>query len=1061
MSQLNIYKASAGSGKTFSLTLDYFKLIFRSPHEYRNILAVTFTNKATEEMKSRIINELHKLAENRESSYAAILKKELELDDDALRNRAQMLRTLLLHDYGHLSVTTIDRFFQRIVKSFTKELGIFPGYNVELDNDYILVKAVDKLMEAVRKDVALRNWVLELMNANVEDGKSWSVKGKIADLGSELFKENYMLLDKKILEKFNDKVFLKEYQLFLHKIISEYENELTSIADQAIGIIDRSGLTIENFKNGKKGCVNHFYKLRERKFDEPKPTAYNAVDNIDSWITKTTDQANRSRIEAVFPELNALLKRAVDLHTEQYRYYLSAIQIDTNLYQLGILNDLYKEVRNYCEEKGVMLLSDTTHILNLLVAGNDTSFLFEKTGNHFKHIMIDEFQDTSSMQWQNFRPLLVNTLSQEHHALIVGDVKQSIYRWRNGDWTLLAHKVQDEFDRFGSEVNVLGSNWRSTQNIVRFNNVFFREAATQLKDIYDRTAGEGNQWSASISQAYDKLEQQAEVDRCGYVDIQFGPDRQEEESASLIMSEVTTVIEDIIKRGGLQKEIVVLVRSGKEGEFVANYFMEYNQKNTNRINFVSNDSLYINASSYVKFIVAILKYIVEPYDAVNKATALFLYKAIIKGQRENYDKVFNALADHELFQLLESNFTLNAANVMSFSLFETIETIIDQFDLRSEKEEIAYLIAFQDIIYEYELNNSNNILLFLEWWEKEQHKKVLTTSEDTDAVRILTIHKSKGLEFGYVILPFCSWELDPVRPVRRIWCEIHEDGFNQLEYIPLNYSAKLSETIFDHSYYDEHLKAYVDNLNLLYVALTRARNELYLRPYAPKKEKSGHVKDSDIGSFLYKLIDVFKQKGDTDFTIDENNNLTFGEKVSYSNPEQKQELLALDNYPVNNPDDRIVVKYNFKEYNEPGEKSAVNEGKLLHEIFKSIRYKEDIDQALEGVYRTGLITQKEVAEYRTVISKYLENPQVSGWFGKEYTIINERDILLENGAIIRPDRVMLKDGRTYIIDYKFGQKEDARYIKQLQFYKKALQKMGYPEIHAYIWYVTLDKIINI
>ena len=266
---LDIYKASAGSGKTFALTLEYFRIIFESPVEYKNILAVTFTNKATEEMKSRIMNELHRLAEGEKSDYGKLLKQDLKLNDEQLKNKASLLRTMLLHDYGRLSITTIDRFFQRIIKAFTRELGIFPGYNVELDSDFVLIKAVDKVMQQIKEYPELRNWISELMNSSVEEGKSWSVKNKIADLGAELFRENYMLFDKHILEKFEDKHFLKNYQHFLNTIIQEFEQKLTNIADRALQTIQNVSLELGDFKGGKAGCASWFYKLKAGNFSEP------------------------------------------------------------------------------------------------------------------------------------------------------------------------------------------------------------------------------------------------------------------------------------------------------------------------------------------------------------------------------------------------------------------------------------------------------------------------------------------------------------------------------------------------------------------------------------------------------------------------------------------------------------------------------------------------------------------------------------------------------------------------------------------------------------------------
>lgn len=1054
---LDIYKASAGSGKTFALTLEYFRIIFNTPSEYKNVLAVTFTNKATEEMKSRIIKELHRLAEGEVSDYGNILKQSLGITNEQLKNRAILLRTLLLHDYGRLMVTTIDRFFQRIIKAFTKEIGIFPGYNVELDSEFVLTKAVDKVIQQVKDNPELKNWISELMNNNVEEGKSWSIKSKIAELGEELFRENYMLLDEQVLEKFGDRKFLKEYRIFLATVKEKYENQLEEIALEAIRLIQETGLDLADFKGGKAGCASWFYKLSVGSFDEPTPTVRKGIVGSDSWMTKTS--ANKGKIESICHKLMDLLEKGLKIFDSDYQNYLSACQVAGNLYQLGILKDLYQEVRNYCDEKGLMLLSDTTHILNLLIADNDTSFLFEKSGNYYKHLMIDEFQDTSAMQWKNFSPLVINSLGEGCKAMIVGDVKQSIYRWRNGDWRLLAQGVEQQFKHLGVNNIILRDNWRSAKEIVEFNNHFFETAAQVLTDLYISELPEEIQRAEIIKEAYTELRQTPRKNKQGYVDILFGPEKKEEDSNSTIMHEVVAIIQDIRQRGGHLKDTVILVRGSKEGAFVADYLMEYNKGAEQPIHFISNDSLYVWSSPYVQFIVAILRYITEPYDKVNKATILYFYNTFVcHKESETLHKVFCETENEDILTLLNGNFDIQAGQMLSYSLYETIESIIEQFSLKSKTEEVPYLIAFQDIIYEYELNNSNSITLFLEWWEKEQGKRVLSTSEEVDAVRILTIHKSKGLEFEYVILPFCSWELDSVRPVRRIWCNNNEQGFNALEYAPLNYSSKLANTIFRDNYFDEHLRAYIDNLNLLYVALTRAKTELYIRPYSPKINKDGSISVSDIGTFIYKVLEESKE------SITDSQHWYVGEKQLFAIvKEAAVPSLALKYYPVWQPKDRISVKYKFRDYTEPENEnlSAIDEGKLLHEIFKCIGHVGEIEQAVQQAYLNGLIHREEKADYCVKISAYINTPEISEWFSERCKVITERDILFPGGDKIRPDRVILSRGIIQVIDYKFGQREESKYLKQVHFYCNTLRKMGYQNVEGYIWYVKNEKIIRV
>lgn len=1060
-SKLKRYKASAGSGKTFALTLEYFKIIFENPDAYKNILAVTFTNKATEEMKSRIIHELHRLAEGEESEYGKKLSEELGLNEEQLKNKASLLRTKLLHDYGRLSVTTIDRFFQRIVKSFTRELGIFAGYSVELDSEFVLLKAVDKIMQRVKENAELRNWISELMNNSVDEGKTWSIKSKIAELGEELFRENYMLLDKQVLHKFGDRQFMRDYRNFLMRIITSYEQRQVAIGKKAVEMIQEAGLELADFKSGKSGCASYFYKLLAENFDSPTATIRKGLNGSESWVTKTS--VNKEKIEILCPPLIKLLQEAVELYDKEYKNYISAQHLYSNLYQLGIMNDLYQEVRNYCEEKGLMLLSDTTHILNMLIDNNDTSFLFEKCGNYYKHLMIDEFQDTSSMQWQNFRPLVMNSLGEGNYVMVVGDVKQSIYRWRNGDWKLLANELDKQFKHFGIQDVILKDNWRSAKEIVEFNNIFFENAASVLIQLYARDSSVEDPRIDTLRKAYCDVKQIARQSKEGYVDILFGPERKNEDCESEIMALVVADITGILERGGKQKDIVILVRSGREGAFVADYLMEYNKTADKNIHFISNDSLFIISSVYVQFIISILKYLIEPYDTVNKATILYFYDIFVLDKENTIlHDIFKSIDEKDIFEILSTDFLGNSAQVLSYSLYETIETIIDKFSLKGKQAEIPYLIAFQDIIYEYESNHSNSITLFLEWWEKEKNKRVLSTSEEVDAVKILTIHKSKGLEFEYVILPFCDWELDSVRPARRIWCNVNEEGFNQLDSMPLNYSSKLANTIFREDYFDEHLNAYIDNLNLLYVAFTRTKAELYIRTYQPSFNKDGKL--TDVGTFIYQVLQEVVAKGESEAIIEENGNFHSGcKKKAVLQISPGKNPLSLTTYPVYQPTGRICVKYRFRDYTESEDSglSAIDEGKLLHEIFKGIQYKEDIQDAVQRAYLSGLIRYEEQEKYCAEIAAYLAQPAVCNWFTTAERIITEKDILFPNGDKIRPDRVILNGDRIQVIDYKFGRREESEYIRQVQFYCNILRKMGYSQVVGYIWYVKTGKIMTI
>ena len=508
---------------------------------------------------------------------------------------------------------------------------------------------------------------------------------------------------------------------------------------------------------------------------------------------------------------------------------------------------------------------------------------------------------------------------------------------------------------------------------------------------------------------------------------------------------------------------MILVRNGKEGAFVADYLIEYNKRENIPfpIPFISNDSLYVSSSPYVELIINVLRYMVEPYDAVNRTVLLYNYRTFVRGENTSREDVlFKAgSTDASFLDTIDLPFLREPEKLTFSSLFEITETIIEAFGLRARTEELPYLIAFQDILFDYEKNNTNSIPIFLEWWEKEKDKKVLSTSEEVDAVRILTIHKSKGLEFKTVIIPFCAWDLDDTRHGRRIWCQNREEGFRDVEYAPLNYSSKLADSHFREDYLSEHVKAYVDNLNLLYVAFTRAERELYVLPYAPKITKEG--KPSDIGAFLFQVLET---SGMPEWNS-ENSCLIIGEKQLITGKEKIEDdnTLSLAEYPIYELNERVSVRYKYEDYTDPEttEISAVDEGKMLHEIFRRIETVDDIDRAVNDMYYSGLLTLVERENYREQVVSYLNDPVYSAWFDGRYKVINERDILFCNSGKARPDRVMVDGKKAIVVDYKFGLKEEKSYIRQVGFYCKTLRQMGYTDVAGYIWYVPLSKVVSV
>ena len=469
MSKLKLYRASAGSGKTFKLTEEYLKLVIANPESYKNILAVTFTNKATEEMKKRVISELSKLANDENSVYLNLLAKSLNINRELVKSRANIVITNILHDYSHFSIKTIESFFQSILQSFTKELGLNSSLRIELNTELVLENAITKFLNDLGKNEMVLKWITEFAFHKINEGYNWNIVNDINRLGKEIFKEIFMFFDRELLNTINNKVVLTDYLENLKSIVRNFDNHLSGIGENAIDIIQKNNLNISDFYYKDTGPAGYFKKLKDRKTDEPKSRVLECLNLPEKWSSVKHERHDQI-ISLVNNRLNKLLNEAVDFYYSNSSNYKTAKIILKNIHTLGILNDLALKAIEYSRENSLFLLPHGTKLLHEIINENDTPFIYEKAGQWFKHIMIDEFQDTSVMQWKNFKPLIINSLSEGGFNLIVGDVKQSIYRWRNGDWQLLAEKLGNELKNFGIDDSlILDTNWRSLPGIISFN----------------------------------------------------------------------------------------------------------------------------------------------------------------------------------------------------------------------------------------------------------------------------------------------------------------------------------------------------------------------------------------------------------------------------------------------------------------------------------------------------------------------------------------------------------------------------------------------------------------
>lgn len=1064
--QLLLIKAAAGSGKTHRLTGEYLNLLFSEENKYRFILAVTFTNKATDEMKSRIVDELHALASGEKSDYLNDLKTEFRLTEADVRKKSKTILENILHDYSSFSISTIDKFFQQTMRAFTREMGLSGGYKLEFDDKSILSQIIDLMIFELDmpQNKELSGWILDYMKNEIRDGKSWDVKRGIAKLSRELSNEKYKLLQRNSKENPQEKENLRAYRKTLMKIISSWENEMKSIARRALEIMGNHGLTYEDFKFGRNSGVGVVLKLANGEFkDKPSGRFQNLVDNLENWSgPKSPKKADLE--EAYHAGLNDCFASIIEMYNNSI-HYNSAKSIIQNFYALGILNDVKERLRLYQKENNTLFLSDTTELLNKIIADSDAPFVYEKTGTRIQNYMIDEFQDTSSLQWHNFRPLIGESLANGNFNLVVGDVKQSIYRWRNSDWNLLETEIEKDFRYNNISEVVLDTNWRSDSKIVHFNNQIFKSASRLMQESYNEES-EINE-NHRITDAYKHVFQHVSPprkDTSGHVKISFLDNSDKEyDWKTQALEQLPIEIENYQKQGFSLKDIAILVRKNDEAVEIAEFLLRYKEANPDtgfRYDIISNEALVIANAQSVKAAIALLRYFQNKKEDRLRMLAVYEYYRFLYGFSS--EKALSTFFDKngkdfppEIRDELEK--------LSSLPFYEMIETFFSINNHVFDEKENVYVQAFLDIVLKFSSESSSNVNDFLEWWDDKGKDKALFSPDNQDAIRLMTIHKAKGLGFEVVIVPFLNWKTDHSgfsAPV--LWCEPKEEPFNNIEFLPLFYRTGLKETIFREEYLEEKLLTYIDNLNLLYVAFTRAKKRILGFAPKPRSKKKEDLKVSDVSEVLWKAVHY--SVSDYSVSLIDHLNESESEAVfEFGKPDRefKAKKPDEDNLFFSGKwnsipfDDRLKMRLNsIGFFTDDGSRAY---GTLMHEVISEISTLEQIDAAVEAGYISGELTADEKNEIILLLRETLSHPDVIDWYSGKYRVLNETDILLPSSTFSRPDRIMIGDDEVIVVDYKFGETEESKYRQQVEFYVRSIRQMGYANVKGYLFYVNKGK----
>ncbi len=1063
---VKILQASAGSGKTFSLAAHYLILLFSGQNKYREILAVTFTNKATEEMKTRILEVLAGLAkssEEVESYRQIILKAYPQLDQESLQQQANTIYRKILHDYSRFSVSTIDGFVQKVIRGFAFELGLSADYALELNIEKVKDDLLERLDASLSHNKHILDWVIQLALEKIKENKSWNYKNELRNIISEIFKESFQVFEDSLAKLTPDELneLFKEYAKITRQQIKQYKDSVEEQVAAAVAIFDRYHLDKSHFVNGSR---NWLWKLQALADNDDVKAAkiFALIDTPDLWFKEGKEDIS------LYNELNPLLKKIKHFQEEHAGDYKLAIAFNQNLYYLRLMQEVAVLLAQYRNENSNLLISDAQKLVTGITddAGDNPSFIWEKVGNKYRNFLFDEFQDTSTQQWKSFRSILVNALAsatgRQTDHLIVGDVKQSIYRWRSGDWNILHRQARQDVQAEHVKEESLEENYRSTKNIIAFNNFLYREIPALLQNeinntVNARSAATQQWWKEKnfdtiISDVYSGSFQKnaASTREGGKIKVQkFSGDGQrytETQFKEDALNAATAEITGLLMHHNYQyKDIAILVRSNYEAGLCVNKLMQEN------IPVLSGDALLIANNPAIDLIINTLKVFtgLDGQTALYKANCIALYHSLHKQPDQEQD-----LADPELyFELnnrslsrlgyaLPETLCAHWQSWLQLPLAELMETLFECYRLTRLTQHISYLMAFRDLVNTATKTGEKGIVSFLEWWEEEGSAKALPSPEGANAVQIITIHKSKGLAFRAVLVPFCNWDIK-TKANTIFWVPAVGSPYQQIGSMPLKFSESLAASTVARAYFEELLYGNMDSLNMLYVATTRTKDFLYLATMGKKDEG----KISTIGDTLNAVIK------ELDETFAESGIYESGEIVPSKEPEADRAVFRLSQYPTSG---RLSKLYEAEE-----EKHIVHllnrersgrKGSLAHEILANASGEEEADRYLDKLLLDGMIKKEERPGLKQVVMDVLNDPQIISLFKEAEQNIVEKNIIDTHGKIQRPDRIIIARDKVVLLDYKFTLEQDNSHREQVLRYKDLLEQMGLKNINAYLFY---------
>lgn len=1061
---LSIYSASAGSGKTHHLTFEYIKLALQHDDAFRHILAITFTNKATEEMKVRVLNELSLIASGVDTDiYNRLLTELSQFNEFQIRIKAHQVLRNILYAYHFFNISTIDSFFQQIMRIFTRELGVQLGYNLFLDGDMVMNEAITNMFDKLGGDNKLTRWLLMYLNEKMTEGKSWRIQKNISELAEEIIKESYAEYAEKLQYILSDHEQLKAYLSELNQIISEFELHQKQLAEKAILYYQSFGLTTDDFVYKNSGVAGWLEKLLTKPSEIPKARVIAAITDNSGWYSKSAHKNTILNIEkALETGLMQMTRDLYNFYHDKHPFYNTAKLIKNYFFILGITNEINNELAEIRSVQNILLIQDINHLLVRLTSLNNVPFIYERTGYWLKHLMIDEFQDTSVFQWRNLLPMLQNNIANADVNLVVGDVKQSIYRWRGGDWALMLKKVSDQIGENNIHRFTLNYNYRSCRQIVTFNNSIFTVLSESLKVLFlEKLKNDENtvltdidrSFANTISEAYKDVIQQLpenKVDNNGFVHADFIQEKDENGKGwkEFVLERLSNKISELINNGFLPGDITILVRKLKEARDISEYLLK-----NSTFQIISKESLLICSSESVKFLINSLCYMSNPSDKVNLAE-LIINELVLNKQTLNPELINQVLNnDYQTEWMIFLKHCKSSLNY--YSLYSLLEELIACKKLNEIENEKAYLQAFLDVVIEYASNQMQDIQSFLDYWNNEGRNKSIKMPEMADGINVVTIHKSKGMQFKIVIIPFCDWDIDHNASLKNIlWCKPQYEPFNKLPVVPVKYGIQMQNSIFRQNYFEEKLYAYMDNLNALYVAFTRAIDGLiFYCPINGNKEKLGNFLSNlfitgNISEDLLQFYDAGKstfRMGEFPVIKKEKSEIGNSKQYSFISTPMIQKLRY------------SAFKANYEDIDFG---LAVSYGSFMHKMISLIKTADDIQSVVELMERQGEVGAHEKSDLILKLNKIVNNEKISAWFTNDWKVLTEAGILVPGSTLRIPDRVLIRDHQAIVIDFKFSS-PNPTYIRQLTDYMNLLKQMNYSPVNGYLIYISENEEIGV